>query len=329
MAGEMLWTTQSGYLTSGYLNKQFQKAAQPLTRFRQFTALKEAFGKQRGETVNWMKVANVTTYGGSLSETSTMNETKQVLSWGTLTVNEYGNSIPFTFKLEALSEFDIVNIMKEGLLDDAVKCIDGSVEAEFNKTYLRYVGTATGGGVVSTTGTSPATTNTSAFNKYHVRQMVNELKKRNVPGWGGALGGDYVCIASVEALEGLFGDLEGTLAYTTDGYQKILNGEVGRYFGCRFVEDTFATRYTYSASGRTATAKSWTKGYSLDAYMFGSPTVREAIVVPEEIRLKIATDFGRSKGMAWYFLGGWALEWGGGSAAECANARIIKWDSNA
>lgn len=34
MAGEMLWTTQSGYLTSGYLNKTFQKAAQPLMKFR-------------------------------------------------------------------------------------------------------------------------------------------------------------------------------------------------------------------------------------------------------------------------------------------------------
>lgn len=36
MAGEMLWTTQSGFLTNNKLNKTFQKAAQPLLRFRQF-----------------------------------------------------------------------------------------------------------------------------------------------------------------------------------------------------------------------------------------------------------------------------------------------------
>lgn len=36
MAGEMLWSTQSGYLTQNKLNKDFQKAAQPLMRFRQF-----------------------------------------------------------------------------------------------------------------------------------------------------------------------------------------------------------------------------------------------------------------------------------------------------
>jgi len=44
MSGEMLWTTQSGYLTNNKLNKMFQKSAQPLTRFRQFVKFKESFG---------------------------------------------------------------------------------------------------------------------------------------------------------------------------------------------------------------------------------------------------------------------------------------------
>ena len=90
MAGEMLWTTQSGFLTNNKLNKTFQKATQPLLRFRQFLKFKEAFGKHQGQTVNWLKVANVTDFGGKVPETSTMPETKQVLSWGTLTVEEYG-----------------------------------------------------------------------------------------------------------------------------------------------------------------------------------------------------------------------------------------------
>lgn len=97
-----------------------------------------------------------------------------------------------------------------------------------------------------------------------------------------------------------------------------------RYYGVRFVEDSLASRYTYSASARTMTAKSWTQAKSLDAYLFGSPTVREAIVVPEEIRLKVVTDYGRSKGIAWYMLGGWAIEWD-----TAADTRIIKWDSAA
>lgn len=155
-----------------------------------------------------------------------MHETRQPLAWGTLSVSEYGNAIPFTFKLEALSEFDVVEIMKEGLLDDAVKCIDGEIEQQFNGCKLRYVGTATGGAVITTNGTSTKT-NTSSFNAYHVRRMVDELKKRNVPGWSG-LAGDYVCICSIEALSGLYADVEDIWQYTESGYKKVLNGEVGK-----------------------------------------------------------------------------------------------------
>lgn len=151
--------------------------------------------------------------------------------------------------------------------------------------------------------------------------MVTELKKRNVPGFTG-LGGDYVCVMSIEALEGLYADVEDIWQYTESGYQKILNGEVGRYYNTRFVEDTFATRFTYDSVAKTATAKSWTGTKSLDAYVFGSPTVREAIVVPEEIRQKLVTDYGRSKGLGWYALLGWAIEWD-----TAPNTRIIKWDS--
>lgn len=212
--------------------------------------------------------------------------------------------------------------MREGLLDDAVKCIDGEVERQFNATKLRYVGTATGGGVLTTNGTA-TTTNNSAFNAYHLRTMVDYLKARNVPGWAG-LGGDYVMICSLEALSNLLSALETINSHTETGYKKLLNGEQGRYHGVRFIEDTFATRYTYDSTARTATAKSWTNGKSLEGYMFGSPTVREAIVVPEEIRAKVVTDYGRSKGIAWYSMGGWKIEWD-----TAADARIIKWDSAA
>lgn len=320
MAGELLWSTQSGFLTNNKLNKKIQRVAQPLFRFRQYVTIKEAFGKNQGETVNWLKVANVGTYGGSVVETNTMPETTQTLTWGTLSVLEYGNSIPFTFKLESLSEFDIEDIVRRGLLDDMVKVIDGVVERQFNSTVLRYVGSSTTTGLVTTNGTATAS-NTSVLNTYHVRKMVTELKKRNVPGFKN-LGGDYVFIVSVEAAENMRASLESVYQYVDRGNQLIMDGEIGRYYGVRFVEDTFASRFTFSATARTATAKSWTQGQSLDGYLFGEDTVREAVVVPEEIRMKVVTDYGRSKGIAWYALGGWQLEW-----SDEPNARIIKWDT--
>lgn len=51
-------------------------------------------------------------------------------------------------------------------------------------------------------------------------------------------------------------------------------------------------------------------------------TVAEAIVTPEEIRGKLPSDYGRSKGVAWYYEGGFALV-----QTNPAQARILKWDS--
>lgn len=316
----MNWTSQSGFLTNNKLNLTFVTTAQPLQRFRQFVTTKEAFGKQQGESVNWLKVGNANAYGGSLAETNTMHETDQTMTWGTLTVNEYGLSIPHTFKMEALSEFEVKEIMKEGLLNDHVKVYDGMIEREFNKTPLRYVGITTTSGSV-TTNSAATVTNTSALNSYHVRKMRLELEKLNAPTYSN---GDYYFIGSLEAMESLEGAMESVNQYTEAGYGKIMSGEVGRVHGVRFIKDGFATRYVYSPTARTATSITWTTGNSGVGYMFGTPTVREAIVVPEEIRLKVVTDYGRSKGIAWFGLAGWSIE-----REEAAHARIIKWDSAA
>jgi len=159
MADEMLWSTQSGFLTNTKLNMPFQTVAQPLMRFRQFVDIKEAFGKNAGESVNWLKVANQSGSGRDLIETNVMPEAQQPLSWGTGSVKEVGISIPFTFKVETLSKFDIKSIIKKSLLNDARKVIDGNVERQFNQTPLRYVGTSATGFALTTNGTATAINN--------------------------------------------------------------------------------------------------------------------------------------------------------------------------
>ena len=324
MAGEMLWTTNSGYLTNNQLSRTLRHAAQPLMRFRNFVSVKEAFGKHKGQTVNFTKIANVTTYGGRLTETTTMHETDQAITQGSVTVQEFGNSIPFTFKLEALSEFDLRDMVEMGLANDMAKVMEGLIERQYNTCALRHVGTAAAAQVLTTNGTATAT-NSSVLNEHHIRKMALELKKRNVPGYSAA-GGDYVMINSHEAIESLQGAMVSVNQYTETGFSRITTGEQGRIHGVRIVEDGFATRFTYSDTARTATAKSWTNALSLEGYMFGAPTVTEAIAVPEEVRVKIPTDYGRSHGIAWYFIGNWQIVYGATEASDC---RIIKWDSAA
>jgi len=53
MAGNV-WVTDSlgGHLSNDYLSSKWRMAAQPLAKFRQFTVIKEEFGKGKGDTVN-------------------------------------------------------------------------------------------------------------------------------------------------------------------------------------------------------------------------------------------------------------------------------------
>lgn len=321
MAGESsLWVNNGGVISSPPLSNFLRYSAQPMYKFRQFADVKDALGKNTGESFNWDKVADVAAPGGTLTETSTMPLTSQTITKGTLTITEYGNAIPYTFKLEALSQFDMENVIRKGLLNDKVAVIDAAVHAQFNATPLYYVGTATTGGTLTTNGTATAT-NTSVLNELHIRKMRLELEKRNVP----TIDGDtYVFVGALEACESLQGAMVSVNQYTEIGMKKILNGEQGFIGGVRIVKDNNATRYTYDLSARTKTAKTWSGGLALEGFMFGGDTVTEAMAVPEEIRAKEVTDFGRSKGVAWYFLGGWKITWD-----DASNARIIKWASAA
>ena len=60
--------------------------------------------------------------------------------------------------------------------------------------------------------------------------------------------------------------------------------------------------------------------YYGEGVVFGADAVREKILTPEEIRIKIPTDFGRDRGIAWYYLGGFKTVW---SQATDTEAHII------
>jgi hypothetical protein len=110
----------------------------------------------------------------------------------------------------------------------------------------------------------------------------------------------------------------------------IMNGEIGRYEDTRVVEQTVipaggaADSTTFNTFQNTADA--WNATAAPDwAFFLGGDTVCEAVHTPEEIRAKIVDDFGRSKGIAWYALLGYALTHN--SSSSLANVRIFKFDS--
>lgn len=314
MAGQ-LWATNSlgGYMYSDRLSKVLRHAVQPLIKFRQFADVKDAAGqgKNKGDVYHWNIYSDVATQGTTLVETNTMPETNFTITQGTLTVTEYGNSVPYTGKLDDLSEHPVKEVIDKVLKNDAKKAFDIGAHAQFNATPLRVVptaGTATDAVTLTTNGTATLTNNV-ALGKNHVKAIVDLMKERNIPPY---MADDYTSIGHPTTFRTLKNDLESVHQYVDAGFQMILNGEIGRYEGVRFVEQNNI------AKGAFINAKSnW-------AFFFGDDTVAEAIAIPEEMRGKIPTDFGRSRGIAWMYIGGFGIV-----HTTAAQARIVKWDSAA
>ena len=324
MAGQ-LWAVNSlgGFFYSQNLSDELREALQPMSRFRQFCDVKDASqqGKGKGQTFTWDVVSNVASAGGTLVETNTMPETQFTVTQATLTINEYGNSVPYSGKLEALSKFEVRKPVMQALRNDAVKTFDRAAWAQFNNAKLRVVpaaGTSTTSLVLTTNGTA-TTTNNTAFKNDHAKLVVDLMKERNIPAY---TNDDYVGIAWPTTLRTFKNNLETIHQYTVPGIQLIFNAEIGRYENVRYVEQTNIPKGISTDGGVTGTG--WTNGLSDWIFFLGEDTVAEGIAIPEEMRAKIPTDYGRSKGVAWYYLGGFGIV-----QTAASETRIVVWDSGA
>jgi len=300
-----------GYLYSDQLSDVLRMALQPMMRFRQHCDAKDATDKglNTGDKFYWNVFSNVATAGAALDENQTMPETKFTITQSSLTVTERGNSIPYTGKLDDLSKQPVEEIVKKVLKNDANKAMDSGAYTQFLATPLKVTSTSATAISLSTTGSFSGNA-TNALSSAHVKKIVDTMKERNIPMFNST---DYFCISWPSTFRTFKDELESVYKYVSEGVREIKNGEVGRYEGTRFIEQTNIAKAAYV----TGTSTDW-------AYFFGEDTVAEAVVIPEEIRGKIPGDFGRSKGVAWYALNGFGLV-----HSAAANARILHWGSGA
>jgi N4-gp56 family major capsid protein len=300
----------------------------PTVKFRQFCDAKDATekGLHSGQLFNWDVYSRVKTGGAQLDENVEMPSTNFTIQQGSLSITEYGNSVPYTGKLDNFSKQPVTEIIHKVLKIDAKETLDGAAWAQFNSTVM-HVGPAGGTSTTSVTVQvgAPTITNNTPMTNGHVKAISDVMKEANVPPY---TGDDYYAMAWPTTFRTFKNSLEAIRQYVESGFQMIANGEIGRYEGIRFIEQTAiahggawnATSYTFR------NPVPWTNGASDWCFFFGEDTVAEAMVIPEEIRGKIPTDFGRSRGIAWYYVGGFGLVHGA-TTADSYNARIFKWDS--
>jgi N4-gp56 family major capsid protein len=299
---QQIWAVSSlgGYLSNDVLSKQIRHSAQPLMKFRQFVDAEAAAGKNRGDAVLFNKISNITTAGGTISETSTIPKRNYTITQGSLTVAEYGNAIPFTLKAQTLSDVSVPDIVKTVLRNDMAKVLDSAAAVQFKTSLYKAVIVNTATTSTWSNGTASATAGANMSDK-NVRDLIDVMKKLNTPRYDGM---NYICIASTNSIRGLYDFFEAKITQTTA--KQMFSGEVGEYYGCRFVEETNVLRNTLGSSTLYG-----------EAVFFGGDAVREGVVVPEDIRIDLPKDFGRDQAIAWYYMGGFKLVWGASSADEC------------
>jgi N4-gp56 family major capsid protein len=307
MSGQQYNTgSLGGYLSQPYLTQKLRSVAQPMFRFRQFVDVKEQIGKNRGDTWLFDKISNVATQGGTLVETNTIPQTNYTILQGTGKITEYGNSVPYTGKLEVLGQFQIEPVTEQKLRDDMVKVLESACGSQYTATQFIAVATSTASVIFTTNGTATATA-AADLTAANTRSIVDFMKKKLVPRFDGR---NYVCIASVAALSGMHSDTGAggwvdVSKYTDTFAKNIFAGEVGEYYTTRFVEET---GFLSSAVGSSSIHG--------QAVFFGNDNVYEAVAIPEEIRVKVSVDFGRDQGLAWYSLIGFQIVWNFTTDAE-------------
>ena len=302
---QQVWSVSSlgGYLSNNVLSKQIRHATQPMMKFRQFVTAEAAAGKNRGDKVFFNKISNISTAGGTLTETSTIPKRNYTIIQSTLSVNEYGNAVPWTLKVQTLADVQVPDLVKTVLRNDMAKVLDSAAAAEFKTADYKAIVTNTATTAFDSDGTITATSS-GAMSDKNVRDVIDRMKTLNIPRYDGS---NYCCIASTNSIRGLYDFFAAQVAQTTA--KPLYTGEIGQYYGCRFIEETNVLKNTLGSGGVDG-----------EAVFFGADAVREAIVIPEDIRIDLPKDFGRDQAIAWYYLGGFKITWDHSTDGE---SRII------
>ena len=293
MAGQLYATNSlGGYFTIDDLSRELRYQAQTLQVFRKFTKPEPMAGKNKGDVVLFDKVSNLTSNGGTILETDTMPKTQYTITQGSLTMTEYGISVPFTQKLENVSMVAVPESIKTSLRNSMSKVLDSAAAAEFQTSDYKVICSTTNTTVFDYDATASTAASANMSDK-NVRDIIDRMKILNIPAYDGR---NYCAVCSTNSIRGLYDFFESKAMQTT--MKPLTMGEVGEYYKCRFFEETNVLSNILGNGTQYG-----------EAVFFGDDAVREGVVCGEELRLKIPTDYGRDQGIAWYYLGGFVKVW--------------------
>ena len=291
------WSGIGSTITVNELTEYVRHAAQELQGFAQLcnAPTGEALGKGKGDTVQYTFFPNISVSGGVLSENQEIPEGSLVPISGSYVVQEYGNSTRWSGKLEALSRLPLEAGLVQALISDMHKAQNTAAHTEFNSTSWIATFNATAD-EFRTDGVAASFTNVAneQLSLANLRFLVRKARANLIPYFDGE---SYIYISGIDSIDAVRYDSTVTTALQHDSGRAALNGECGRLAQCRLVEDNHKiAKVGGSSSGA---------GADLDiGFLVGADAVINEYALPPEIRAQ-DKDFGRSIGVAWYFIAAW------------------------
>ena len=303
-------SSMGGYLAPDEVQSDFVMAFEGVPRFRQLAKVLNKAQASGGKTlIN--KISDIDTAGAVVAETSTIPLHGATVSQITLTLYEYANALDSSYFLSKVANMNVAEGVGRVLGRDAVATLETAAEAALDLCKYRYVGTSASGGAFTTDGTATAT-NTSALNSYHVGAIVDYMKQdAKIPFFDGM---NFMSIVTVKAGRNIKDDSSFESWKMYGDPQALLDGEIGKLDGCRFIEETLIASSTGPFDSAIGSGT-----LTGEAYFLGAESLYELLLEREHVRRDFTTDFGRHLKWAWYAITGFGI----------VLDHAIKWDSAA
>ncbi len=288
----------TNFTTLYQLSKDVRVASQTMQRFRQFARPEEDYGPHEGKELRFVKIGNLRNRGRAIGEYDDVPVTDFSNSYGSVLWNEWRNSTQWTQMASMISMLSFEDMHIQNLKNDAAQTLDQVASVPFVTAPVIYTPTgsySSKGAAIATNGTAAATS-TRPFQVYDLKNMVQLMRSNlKIPGWKGT--NDYICIGSPEFMRGIIDDPEFIEKMKYADPDRLLQGEIGKLHGVRFIEEN-------NVQGAIA-------GNGGQAVFFGDDPVIEIETYPLEIQAGIDGNFsyGRVKSLSWVWMGGFARTW--------------------
>ena len=308
--------TPTGPFRNNFLSEQLYEASFEKAEVIQWVEPVDGFGKKKGDTVNLFTMTGPpeSPTKGVLQENIRIPETAVGITGTSFLIREFGEAVTWTNIWDDFAKYDLPAFVKKRLREIMKLSLDVSAGDAFKLGLITMTPSSASGFTIDTTGT-PSVAASSAVGINHLqiaRDYAYGTLKMPYFGEGDA----YIGIANWATTRSIRNDTLFKEWYVLGNPEKLQRGEIGMVENIRVIETNHDTVLQVTTSAGTNIGQ---------MFILGDEAVAFAEAQTPELRLKIADDYGRNLGCAWYGQLGFGLYHPTANARE---ARVLRITGN-